>query len=101
MSESFAKFTRRLKYKPSIADLEKYCFDARTKGASCDTMIEVYTSGYSQSSGLSQFTVTIPEAEAIVTYSDVKPSSPVKNGLPVVAILFVLGAFLFFLGMVL
>jgi len=80
MSEqSYAVFQRNME-RPSVDDLEKFCFDARTKGASGKTRLEY--SSYQET-----FKVHIPESQASQPYAakSSAPSGTKKRTVPTIA----------------
>jgi len=85
MSEqSYAVFQRNME-RPSLDDLEKFCFDARTKGASGKTRLE-------HSSYQETFKVHIPESQASQPYAakSSAPSTAKKPNIPTIVWLIVL-----------
>lgn len=82
MSEkSYAVFEKELRY-PTVGDLEKFLFDARTRGANENTKVDF-------SYVYSKYSVKIPEGSATTSYRE--PAA--KGGLNPL----VVGSLLFFL----
>lgn len=76
--ESYAVFEKDLGAKPTLAAIEKFCFDARTKGAGDKTRTNI-----SSSYDYSQFTVKIPEADLTTPYAAKQAAVPSgKRGIP-------------------
>lgn len=85
--QSYAVFTKSFSgyAGPSIDEVEKYCFDARQRGASGKTNVKL--SDYSGGS----FTVNIPESDATTSYAAPAPRIKTKkSGIPTFVWLLVL-----------
>lgn len=74
---SYAVFQKSYSGQPTLAQVEQFCFDARTRGAGDKTKVRA-DSSYDYGS----MKVEIPEAEMTTPYAAPAPRFPAKRGIP-------------------